>query len=255
MEVERGTANLDPTASARASAASLERLVPDELAASDITGHRTLELHLARYELAARYARGRILDMACGVGYGTRLLADRGRDVVSATGVDLAGEAIAYARSRYARDGVTYEHCDAVQFADADGFDTVVSLETIEHVPEPAVLFARLVGLLRRRGILIASVPTTPSVDVNPHHLHDFTERSFRALGEQHGLREIDHRRQVQPYSIVGVLSRSEQRMETMRANLVRYYVNHPWAAVRRAVATARFGFSNRYLTLVWRKP
>lgn len=233
---------------------SLERLVPDELRATDVTGHETLELHLARYRFAARWARGRVLDLACGVGYGTRLLADHGRDVVEAIGVDLAADAVAYASERYARPGVRYFRSDAMTF-DSEPFDAIVSLETIEHVPDPERMFGRLVGLLRPRGVLVASVPTTPSADVNPHHLHDFTERGFRAMGIRRGLREIDHLRQVQPYSLRAVLGRAEPRMSTMRERLIDYYTRHPASAVRRLTATLRYGFTNRYLTVAWRKP
>ena len=81
---------------------SLERLVPDELASGDTTGLETLDLHLARYVFATRHARpGRLLDIACGVGYGTRLLADRSEAALSALGVDISESAIAYARERY----------------------------------------------------------------------------------------------------------------------------------------------------------
>ena len=112
-------------------------------------------------------------------------------------------------------------------------------------------LFERLVGALRPGGVLVASVPTTPSVDVNPHHLHDFTERSFRAIV---ALREIDCLRQIQPYPLISVLRRTETRMTDMRHDLVGYYARHPRAAIRRLAATLRFGFTNRYLTVVWRR-
>src|SRR5262249_44064558 len=158
-------------------------------------GHATLQLHLERYEFAARHAQpGRALDLACGVGYGTRLIADRAG--VEALGVDLDASAIAYATRRYGRPGVRYERGDGQGFTDPSGFSTVVSLETIEHVPDPAQLIERLVAALAPGGVLVGSVPTTPSVDVNPHHLHDFTERSFRALIERHGLYELDCLRQ-----------------------------------------------------------
>ena len=79
---------------------SLERLVPDRRAAPDATGLATLALHLARYEFAAKHLRpGRVLDLACGVGYGTKLLAERSGSPV--LGADLSREAIEYARSRY----------------------------------------------------------------------------------------------------------------------------------------------------------
>ena len=239
---------------ARVNAASIERLVPDDLGPDDVTGRETLALHLARYELAARHASGRVLDCACGAGYGTRLVADRGKDVREAVGVDVAADAVAYATSHYARPGVRFHCADAAAFTDDAGFDTVISLETIEHVPEPARLVRRLIELLRPGGVFVGSVPTTPSVDVNPHHLHDFTERSFQALLAPYPLDRIDVLRQIQPYQVVSVLRRTEKRMSDMRPNLVRYYATHPAAAVKRLAATLRFGFTNRYITGVWRR-
>jgi SAM-dependent methyltransferase len=235
-------------------AESLERLVPDELSSDDATGRDTLALHLARYELAARHARGRVLDLACGVGYGTRLVADGGAGVTEAVGVDLAADAVAYATAHYGRDGVRYACSDAYSFADAAGFDTVISLETIEHVPDPQRLVDALVGHLRPGGVLVASVPTTPSVDANPHHLHDFTERSFAAMFARHPVERVDELRQVQGFSPFAAVSRSEKRMADLRPNLVRYYLQHPRAAVTRALATLRYGFTNRYLTVVMRR-
>ncbi len=235
---------------------SLERLVPEALDPLEVTGRETLHLHLARYEFAARRARpGRLLDLACGVGYGTRLLADRAAGIREAVGVDLSGDAVRYAGARYGRAGVRFEVGDALTFEDAAGFDTVVSLETVEHVPDPARLLERLVAALRPGGVLVASVPTTPSADVNPHHLHDFTERSFRALVGRHGLREIDCLRQVQPYRLFPALGRREARMQDMRPDLLSYYARHPAAALRRLAATLRYGFTNRYLTAAWQRP
>lgn len=235
---------------------SIERLVPDELSHAGATGQETLQLHLARYELAANHTRpGRVLDMACGVGYGTRLVADRASGVLEAIGVDVSAEAIGYATAHYAGGPVRFVTADALRFEDARGFDTVISLETVEHVADPAALIARLCGLVRPGGVLVASVPTTPSVDINPHHLTDFTERRFRRSVERHGLREVACLRQIQPYRLFAVLGRTEARMADMRPNLVGYYARHPRAALRRLAATLRFGFTNRYLTVVWTRP
>lgn len=233
---------------------SLERLVPDMLADRDDTGLSTLELHLARYEFAARHLRpGRALDIACGVGYGTRVLADRsGCDVL---GVDVSEAAIAYARKRYGGARVAFRVADAMCFDDPAGFDSIVSLETVEHLPDPDAFLARLVALLRPGGVLVASVPTTPSVDLNPHHLHDFTERSFRGRAAVRALDEIDCLRQVQRVRLGAVLSRREKRMADLRAGLPAYYARHPGALLRRVAATLRHGFANHYLTVAWRKP
>lgn len=236
------------------STSSLERLVPDRLSERDVTGRETLELHLARYRFAAEHARpGRLLDIACGVGYGTRLLADARPELREVVGVDLDAEAVAYARERYAGDRVRFAQGDATHWQEAEGFDTVVSLETVEHVEDPAALIAHLASLLRPGGVLVASVPTTPSVDVNPHHRHDFTESSFRALFAPHGLRELARLPQVQPFGLGAVLGRREERLSDLRPALLRWYLRHPRAAVRRAAATLRYGLTNRYLTLALR--
>lgn len=237
-------------------AGSLERLIPDEVGPGDVTGSQALAISRARYEFAARSLRpGRLLDIACGVGYGTRLLSDAGGDCVQALGVDLSADAVAYAIRRYGNLRTRFACADALAFDDPDGFDTIVSIETVEHLRDPVAFAARLVRLLRPSGILVASVPTTPSVDANPHHLHDFSERSFRALFEAHGLTELDALVQKQPFSPVAVLRRSEPRLSELRRDLPRYYLAHPGALWRRIAATLRFGFANRYLTVAWRAP
>lgn len=232
---------------------TLERLVPDDLRPTDITGAATFDLHLARYAFACRHARGRVLDIACGVGYGTRALADHD-GVTEAVGVDVSDEVVHYATQRYGRPGLTYRCADAQAFYDDAGFDTVVSLETIEHVADPETLVVRLIAALRPGGTLVTSVPTTPSADVNPHHLHDFTAASFRAIVARYGMREIDALAQVQPYDVLAVVSRAEPRMSSMRPALASYYLRHPRAAVRRLGATLRYGFTNRYLTVAWQR-
>jgi SAM-dependent methyltransferase len=236
-------------------ASTLERLVPDFIENGDATGRATYDLHLERYEFAARHARpgGRLLDCACGVGYGTRLLADRSGAI--ALGVDLSEDAIDYARTRYAGGQVEFYAKDALQFMDVFGFDTVVSLETIEHVPDPDALIAHLVSLLRPGGVLVASVPVTPSTDVNPHHLTDFTEASFRDRFRRHGLVEIDSLRQVQRFNPVKMVLRTEKRLNDLRRNLPAYYLKHPAQLGKRLWSSAVDGFANKYLTVAWRKP
>ena len=234
---------------------SLERLVPDNLSETDVTGRGTLELHIERYRFAARHAAsGRALDIACGVGYGTRLLADENPGLSSCLGVDLSRDAVRYAEARYARSGVSFAQDDALEFRDAEGFDTIVSLETLEHVSDPQLLIDNLSHMLRLGGVLVASVPTTPSVDLNPHHLHDFTERSFRRMVRGHPLRERAHLLQVQAVSPTAVLRRSEERLSDRRPHLLRYYARHPEACLKRVWATLRYGFANRYFTIAWQR-
>jgi SAM-dependent methyltransferase len=238
-----------------ADAKSLERLVPEGLRPGDATGLATLDLHLERYAFAARQLRpGRLLDLACGVGYGTKLLRERGPAGITALGVDLSEEAVAHARRHYAVAGVSFETADAMRFCDAEAFDSIVSLETIEHLPDPAAFVDRLIGLLRPGGVIVASVPTTPSADVNPHHLHDFSEGSFRQLFGRRGLCEEDALVQVQPFSLGSAFRRDEARMRDLRPRLGAWYLRHPGSLLRRVGATLRYGLENRYLTVAWRR-
>lgn len=235
-------------------AGTLERLVPDRVHMGETTGRDTLELHLSRYEFAARHARPtRLLDISCGVGYGTRLLVDRCPEIRQAVGVDIDESSVAYARQRYASPKTKFLACDCMKFED-EPFDTIVSLETIEHLRQPAAFVARLASLLRADGVIIASVPTTPSVDGNPHHLHDFSESSFRRLFEPHGLVEVACHRQSQPFNPIRVLSNAEARTNDVRRNLGAWYMRHPGSLARRVMSTLRHGFVNRYATIVWRK-
>ncbi len=237
-------------------ATSLERLVPDELRSGDVTGEEALRISLERYDFAAQHARpGRLLDLACGVGYGTRFLTDRAEQLTAALGVDLSESAVRYANERYANERTAFLSCDAMQFEDTVGFDTIVSIETIEHLPDPEGFVERLVGLLRPGGHLVGSVPITPSVDANPHHLHDFTDLSFRRLVGCHGLEVLDTLIQRQSFGLRAVLTRSEARLENMRRNLPAWYLRHPGALLRRMASTLRHGFVNRYLTIAWRLP
>ncbi|MFP8874432.1 MAG: methyltransferase domain-containing protein [Myxococcota bacterium] len=236
---------------------ALERLVPDAVREKDATGTESLRLSVERYEFAANHIEGgRVLDIACGSGYGTRLMADRGEPLGRVvTGVDLSEAAIEYATGRYGNENTRFVAGDGMDFGDGDGFDAVVSIETIEHVPDARGFIERLFSLVRPGGLLIASVPVTPSVDGNPHHLHDFNPRSFRRPFLERGMLELDSLEQVQPFGLFSVLSRSEARMKDVRPNLVGYYLGNPRAFARRCWSTVRHGLVNKYLTIAWRAP
>jgi len=237
---------IDPT--------TLERLVPDLVSAHDTTGQDTLKLHLERYAFAAAHITGgAVLDIACGVGYGSRYLKDR-TSAATVTGVDLSDEAIAYATQLYEDSSVTFQTADALAFQGGP-FDAVISLETIEHLPDPAAFVRHAVrDLLAPGGLFVGSVPVTPSMDANPYHLSDFTPQSFRRLLADEGLHEVAALPQVQPFNPFAVALRTEVRMQSMRKSLLSYYAKHPRKMLLRLRSTVIDGFNNKYLTLACRK-
>ena len=129
-----------------------ERFIPG------VQGEIWLE-HWHRYHFAARWAAGkRVLDVACGEGYGSALLAARAAHV---TGVDLAPAAIAHARGAYAdRKNLEFVEasCTELPFADAS-FDAVVSFETIEHIEAQEAFLGQVARVLKPGGVFVLSCP------------------------------------------------------------------------------------------------
>src|SRR5262245_39045031 len=104
-------------------ASTLERLIPNQVVPDDVTVQATLQLHLQCYELAAEHLKhGRLLDIACGVGYGTHLMAGKVSDIVEAIGIDLSQQAVEYARQHYASGRIQFQQRDAMTLTDEKGF-------------------------------------------------------------------------------------------------------------------------------------
>ena len=90
-------------------ASSLERIVPDQLQSSEATGSETLQLHLERYAFATdNLIPGQVLDIACGVGYGTAMLATS-KMIAHAIGVDISVAAVRFASQRYGNEKISFQ--------------------------------------------------------------------------------------------------------------------------------------------------
>jgi SAM-dependent methyltransferase len=235
---------------------SLERIDPDLLAKGEATGLQTLQLHLARYEYAARFLQpGRCADIACGIGYGSHLLATRyGDRIESIIAVDIDEASISAANNRYAHPKISFIAADATAFVSSIPFSTIISLETIEHLPNPAAFVKHLAGQLIPGGHYIASVPVTPSMDANPYHLHDFTPASFEKLFTDAGLKMIDSFIQVQPYKFFDVVSKKEERSKDLRSGMLGYYLSHPGKFFLRMRSLLTDGFTNKYMVAAFLK-
>jgi SAM-dependent methyltransferase len=163
----------------------------------ELTGERTLpdvpaenywfRRHLAVYDWIARRVAGqRVIDMACGEGYGSEWLARRARQVV---GVDANPEAHEHAALRYVRPNLRFERGLVETFGEAGSFDAVVFLQTIEHVHDPGAVLEHMRSLLAPGGVAYVSTPNVLTLappgaerSGNPWHLKEYRAGEFREL-------------------------------------------------------------------------
>lgn len=133
-----------------------------------------------------------VLDIACGSGFGSALLAQRAHFVL---GVDYLESYITAARERFPESA-------RLQFSIGDGsrflyqgrqgcFDVVVSLHTLEHVPDDSAMLSMLYRNLRPSGTLIVEVPLLArrplGIPINPYHLREYDPAHFVDLVQSAG--------------------------------------------------------------------
>ena len=147
--------------------------------------------HFGRYTTLARFAKGqRVLDIACGDGYGSWLLKEWGAS--SVLGLDASEEAVFAARREYSRDGVDFrvaEAGDAVSALPAASFDLIACFETFEYVDDPERFLARLRSLAAPGARIFIScandhVACQPD-QRHPYRLRKHTFEKFKEFSER----------------------------------------------------------------------
>ena len=149
-------------------------------------GRQIIYEHLHRYAMALSLAKGkRVLDVACGEGYGSNLLASEAASVV---GVDIDPPTIEHAQNKYARSNLRFlvGPCSALPIEDSST-DLVVSFETIEHVEEQEQFLSEIKRVLTPDGVLIISSPDKKEYsDINeaknPFHKSELYHGEFVQL-------------------------------------------------------------------------
>jgi len=164
-----------------------------------LTGERTLpdvpeenywyRRHLAVYEwIGERVVGQRVVDLACGEGYGSEVLSRSARSVI---GVDANPEAHEHARLRYRRQNLSFARALVEDWSEP--CDAAVFLQTIEHVRDPGALLSRFATLLTAGGVAYVSTPNVLTLappgaekSENPWHLKEYRPEEFRALCSAH---------------------------------------------------------------------
>jgi 2-polyprenyl-3-methyl-5-hydroxy-6-metoxy-1,4-benzoquinol methylase len=178
-----------------------QRDQPEGVPPLELTGERTLpdvpeenywfRRHLVVYEwIAARVAGLRVVDMACGEGYGSDVLA---RSAASVVGVDANPEAHEHARLRYRRANLRFERDLVETFSEPA--DAYVFLQTIEHLQDPGATLAHFHSLVSggERGTVFVSTPNVLTLapkgaprSGNPWHVHEYRAEEFARLCGTH---------------------------------------------------------------------
>jgi 2-polyprenyl-3-methyl-5-hydroxy-6-metoxy-1,4-benzoquinol methylase len=194
------------TTSGPAPAEYLQQDQPEGVPPLALTGERTLpdvpeenywyRRHLVVYEWIARQVAGRsVIDMACGEGYGSNVLARQARSVV---GVDANPEAFEHARLRYTGAGpdgrasnLRFERALVESFSEPA--DAVVFLQTIEHLQDPGATLAHFKRILNEGGRAFVSTPNVLTLapagaerSDNPWHVHEYRREEFAELCRAH---------------------------------------------------------------------
>ena len=141
--------------------------------------------HVARYAVLRQYAYGHVLDVACGCGYGAYLLAGN-PDVTHVTGVDASAEAIAHAREHYAHPKVSFVQSGLESFTSGAKVDLVISVETLEHLPDLTVFHDFIVRNAPPQ--FIVTYPSKKTTHYNKHHHHDLDLARVTALFPEYAL-------------------------------------------------------------------
>ncbi|WP_111976517.1 methyltransferase domain-containing protein [Algibacillus agarilyticus] len=151
--------------------------------------------HKNRYQFACDYLKKTkstmVLDLACGIGYGSAMLADSLDAQIVA--VDIDSGAIDYANKYYKKDNIAFLCQNALEVEIKSEVDAIVSFETIEHLKLDKQLMDIFYRQLKVGGLFICS---TPNQTVMPYdkekfkyHIKHYTVTEFIFLVESAGFK------------------------------------------------------------------
>lgn len=140
-----------------------ERIIPDQ---EELELKSLFNRHFKVYEFSKRYTENKIvLDAGCGEGYGANYLAESAKSVI---GIDVASEAILYAKEKYQKENLQFLVMDVCQMNFAqDSFEVVTSFQVIEHLKEYEKFVKDVFNILKNKGIFIVSTPNKATFSPN----------------------------------------------------------------------------------------
>lgn len=149
--------------------------------------HTELE-HELRYKWLEEFINNKeILDIACGSGFGTKILSKKAKSVI---GCDIDKEIIDYASYRYSNNNIEYRVENAEDFKLDNKLDIIISFETIEHLKNVDNYLKSIDNNLKEGGLFFVSTPiSSKEIDNNPdnkYHIQEWGFREFQKLLEKY---------------------------------------------------------------------
>jgi len=187
-----------------------------------VTPQRIWIEHVKRYEFASAFIKnmkgGLTLDIACGTGYGCKILSNKG-NIPEIIGVDISREAISFACANYKTAEIEFVIGDAVNLPfSKEKFDYVVCFETLEHIKTPEKMLQELRRILKSNGLLIISTPnrklTSPGKSIrdqpdNPYHIVEYSTNEFiRLLSKYFEVLEVYGQRGISKFYLIPVFEK-----------------------------------------------
>lgn len=177
-----------------------ERIIPELMKPSN----GMLLEHIARYHFAIHYAKGRVLDFACGTGFGSNIVATAAKkEITELIAIDVDEDTVKYAKSKYYHPLVKFQQENATdpKLPEKLGqFDLIMSFETIEHIAEEEVFLSNIYKMLKPGGTLVISTPFgqgrgKPTNEA--FHIHQLTKEEFHNLFTSYSETEFYYQRGV----------------------------------------------------------
>ncbi|HEX9600246.1 MAG TPA: class I SAM-dependent methyltransferase [Mariniflexile sp.] len=156
----------------------------DALINDDEYTHKTRrDFHLDRYKFASEFVKGKIVaDIACGTGYGTRILLEKG-NAKKCTGIDIDENTVLYSQRKHGINGSEYICASADDLPlENDSIDIIVSFETLEHVIDENLVLNEFFRVLKPKGRLIISTPNKWPLSIMPYHTKEYDLKEFKRV-------------------------------------------------------------------------
>ena len=141
--------------------------------------------HVHRYLFAAEFVQGKkVLDLACGEGYGAAWLARSASEVI---GVDICPDAVDHASAKYRGNNLSFRAGSMTSVPLDELFDVIVCFEAIEHIRDHDLLCKEAKRLLKPSGVFIVSTPnkwvySENGISRNPYHLKELDLGELQTL-------------------------------------------------------------------------